>query len=264
MVKFSELLHGYFTDAIVWDDVNVYFAPFLQGREREAIAQFAQMLVYEFAYRALTRGDNGPPAEISLCWGVPEPLRKREAIGPGGAALGRPYLAFEHTAQQLAWAVVDVLGRGVHSGHSLPGPVPRIRIDETFFKTPGNEEFLLHAARVSAERRTIQYRFHRESGAQTAVARPRRVDLHNVVLNLPRAAYRAGSEEGLAGELRGLLISPSRRTTISGAFWSSWVRANRAGRSICSCAITNSGRSWTLTPRVAGSPSKGLTSACSI
>lgn len=204
-VKFSELLHGYFTDEIVWDDVNVYFAPFLHGREREAIAQFAQMLVYEFAYRALTRGDDGPPSEISLCWGVPEVLRQREAIGPGGAPLGRPYLAFEHTAQQLAWAVVDVLGRGVHSGHSLPGPVPRIRIDERFFKTPGSEEFLLHAARVSAERRNIQYQFHRGNDGQTAVARPRRVDLHKVVLNLPRAAYRAATEETLIEELHRLV-----------------------------------------------------------
>lgn len=204
-IKFTELLQGYFTDAVVWDEVNAYFAPFLHGREREAIAQFAQMLVYEFAYRALTRGDTGPPAEISLCWGLPQMLRQREAIGPGGAPLGRPYLAFEHTAQQLAWAIVDVLGRGVHSGHSLPGPIPRIRIDEFFFKTPGNEEFLLHAARVSAERRNIQYRFHRENEGHVAAACPRRVDLHKVVLNLPRAAYRAASEAALLQELDRLI-----------------------------------------------------------
>ena len=199
MVKLDDILRDYFTSPAAWEHVNVYFAPYIHGRSREAIAQFAQMLVYEFAYRALC--GPGAAAEIGLCWGVPESLRRREAVGPGGVPTGKTYAAFEHAAQTLAWELVTVFEKGVFSGVSLPGPTPRIRIDDVFFRTPGHDEFLRYVSRVSAERRSIHYELRRKPESETTVAAPSRADLHEIVLNLPRAAYATRGESRLYDEL---------------------------------------------------------------
>ncbi|MBP8131675.1 MAG: hypothetical protein KA184_19010 [Candidatus Hydrogenedentes bacterium] len=202
MVKYHELLQGYFADGVTWDAVNVFFAPFVQGRSDRDTAQFAQMLVYELAYLALTSGNGAQPPEITIHWTVPAQLRHEEAVGPGGAPAGKPYGAFEHAAQLLAWAIFDVLQRGGPGAVSLPGPVACVALDGAFFKSPGHAAFLLHAAHVAAERRGAHYLLVRDEPEDAAPYwHPHNVDLHDVVLNLPRAAYVAGSEAALFTEL---------------------------------------------------------------
>lgn len=202
LVKYHEMLQGYFADGATWDAVNVFFAPFLQGRSERDTAQLAQMLVYELAYLALTSGDGVRPPEITIHWTVPARLRNEDAVGPGGASAGKPYAAFEHTAQLLAWAIFDVLQRGGPGATSLPGPVTCMALDGAFFKAPGHAAFLLHAAHVAAERRGAHYLLVRgEPQPGTPYWRPRAVGLHEVALNLPRAAYAAGNETALLAEL---------------------------------------------------------------
>ncbi|MFP4503025.1 MAG: anaerobic ribonucleoside-triphosphate reductase [Candidatus Hydrogenedentota bacterium] len=193
MVKFSATLQGYFAEPVVWPAVNYYFAPYLRELDEPGIAQFAQMLVYEYAYRALTGSMSHRPTEIEVCWKAPSALADREAVGPGGMPMGRPYSAYAHTAEQLAWAIFDMLRRGGADGVSFPAPLPRVRIDDTFVKAPGRSAFLRQVAKLTAERKSVRYMFGRGEAAARGYG-GRRVALQQVTLNLPRAAYRAQKE----------------------------------------------------------------------
>src|SRR5262249_38568125 len=79
MVKANDLIQRFFAEGIVWEAVNVVFAPYVHGREEKELRQFAQMIVYEFAYRAMTRSA-GPAMSLMLHWEIPPALAARMAI----------------------------------------------------------------------------------------------------------------------------------------------------------------------------------------
>ena len=192
VLKLSETMQGYLAEPFAWEAVNFHFAPYLYECDRAALGQFAQVFVYEFAYRAHLRTDPLQPAEISLPWNAPHPLAADEAVGPGGLGTGKPYSAFEHTAQQWGWAIFDVLSTGGPGGTPFRAPVPVLPLNAAFMKAPGRTAFLRHAARVTAGRHNVVYAFERPD-EKTAPA----TTLLQVTLNLPRAAYIAGKEENL-------------------------------------------------------------------
>ncbi len=193
LLRATEVYQELFTEPPQWDALNVFLAPFLQGWGAEQIERFVRMLVYEFAYRALTRG--APGAGVRLCWRVPAWLRGVEAIGPDGAPSGKAYGAYESTAQQIAWALLDVLAE---NGEAVLAPVPWIEVGTDFGLWPGAEGFLNHAARAA---RHAHYVFGRNDGSPRAPWRPANVALQQVTLNLPRAAYMSGKEAALYDEL---------------------------------------------------------------
>ncbi len=209
MVKYSAVLQRYFVDAVRWPALNVLCAPFLHGQPPQVLTQFAQMLVYEYAFRALSSEQEDLRTEIGLCWTTPEELQGREAIGPDGVAMGQGYEAYVHTAQQLAWEIVEVFRKGGAVGKGFSAPLPVITLDEAFFKAPGHEVFLEHIAQVAAVRKPMQIHLQRGDTLQEvfsteAIWRPGEVVLQQVSLNLPRAAYEGGKEQGMLGRLRTL------------------------------------------------------------
>lgn len=200
MVKGGAALMGYFAKPLIWEAANFHFAPYLREFDENEVNQFAQMLVYEYAYRALMRSEPLRPTVVEVCWKAPPELAAQEAVGPGGEPTGQPYRAYEHTAQQLAWALFDVLRRGGADGASFPAPLPRVRIDDTFAKAPGRGAFLRQVAKVTAERKNVHYRFGRANQPRPVDER-RHIALQQVTLNLPRAAYAAGKEDKLYAEI---------------------------------------------------------------
>lgn len=208
MVKSSDLEQGCFAEMAGWSAVNVFFAPFLHGLDESSVMQFAQMLVYEYACRVILRGEAASRVEIELHWRAPAWLADAEAVGPGGLPTGKRYRDYEHTAQQFAWAILEVFRKGGADGSALPAPLPVVAIGEDFFRAPGHESFLAHAAGAAAVRKGVHFALERGSApaaADNAPWRPRRVALQQVTLNLPRAAYVSGKESALYAELDRLL-----------------------------------------------------------
>ncbi len=206
MVKANAVLQGFFGDANRWWALNVLFAPYLHDKDAKAIGQFAQMLVYELAYQRLHDNPESPPAGIGLCWNPPAGLAQAEAVGPGGVLEGKTYGDYTATARQLAWAVIDVFVQGGLNRRPLAGPRPSIHVDQAIFESAGGEDFLRHAAGLAALRGNVSFRFDRgEAPIPAASWQARDAALHQVSLNLPRAAYRAGKESALLAELERVL-----------------------------------------------------------
>jgi len=201
MVKSDALAQSFFADPLVWHNVNVHFAPFLDGKNDKELQQFAQMLVYEYAYRALAQGDFRPATEIHLHWTIPASLAGREAVGPGGLPMDKPYAAYRRGAQQIAWAVMEIFRQGGVNGQAFPAPVPVVHIGPDFFHTEGHEAFLRHIAEVATRRGNVHFLLDRSP----AIPLMPRTILQQITLNLPRLAYQTGKESALLEGLGRLL-----------------------------------------------------------
>jgi ribonucleoside-triphosphate reductase len=199
MAKYNALLHGLFAEPLAWDAVNFYFAPFLSALEGSEFSQFAQMLIYEFAYRALAEDAPSFHTELGLHWSAPDYLREAEAIGPGGTSTGKTYAQYQRAAQRFALALLDVLRQGGANGAAFPGPAVVVHIDPRFFQTPDHETFLAAAGGVAALHRGVHFAFSDNNDA--AHLQLRGVASSQVSLNLPRAAFVSGTEAALFAEL---------------------------------------------------------------
>jgi ribonucleoside-triphosphate reductase len=97
--------------------------------------------------------------------------------------------------------LVETIREGGVHGVTLPAPVLAVQIGAAFFKSDGCDTFLEHAAGAAAEGRRVAFEFPREMlQAQGEVAL-----LHQVSLNLPRAAYISGTETKLFEGLKSLV-----------------------------------------------------------
>ncbi len=208
LVKHSAALQGYFADTVEWEYANIFIAPYLHGRDEEELAQFAQMLLYEFAYNALAHGDPAPPTVLRLYWTVPEALKNAPAIGPGGAAAGKTYGDYEHTAQQFAWALIDLMRRTGLDGVRFPSPILEACLGPATLAAPGYDRFLNHIAEVGAQRNAIRFAFERQAPPRPRAAPPWQTHhavLQQITINLPRVACHAGKESALLDELTRLV-----------------------------------------------------------
>lgn len=206
MVKFTEMLQAYFSEAVVWDAVNVFFAPYVHGLHENDLAEFAQLLIYEFAYRGLANGTD-EPVGLGIHWNIPESLAGLSLPTHDPLAEGKTLGDFAHTAQQLAWAMLNVFNEARNDGLRLAAPLIHCNLDDAFFRAPGHEAFLQHVSLLASMRDNVRFH-HTLSGDDTSESwrAARQPVLHQVTLNLPRAAYEAGTERALYEELDKLLL----------------------------------------------------------
>src|SRR5210317_77410 len=214
MVKFAAALQSNFAGAIGWDAVNIFFAPYLEGKTDKEVKQIAQMMIYEFSQQAVARGGQAIFTDINLYWEVPKHFEDVPAIGPGGEFTGRTYGDYEKDAQRFVWALFDVYKEGDGTGRPFFFPKPLVHITEKFFKTEGHEKFLNHICDIASEKGTTYFVFDRgetakiseccrlsfklnESDIQDAKEpwRMRFCALMNATVNLPRLGYRSRKEE---------------------------------------------------------------------
>ncbi|HUW62151.1 MAG TPA: anaerobic ribonucleoside-triphosphate reductase [Candidatus Bathyarchaeia archaeon] len=192
MVNSSGVLQHYFSGAITWDALNIHFAPFLESCEERALHQLAQMLIYEYAYRAAVHGDCAPETAIGLYWDAPPHLKELEAVSAGGRPAGKTYGDYSRPAQQFLWALLDVFKEGGVQGVKFTSPSVKIHITPDFFRSPGSERFLEHAGEVAASRGNVLFALERAPEPVSAAPWDiRDVTAHRVTLNLPRLAYRS-------------------------------------------------------------------------
>ena len=210
MVRFGAVLQGYVAGGIGWAALNLSFAPYLVGMSEREITQFAQMLIYEFSQLTSARGGQAMFTDIHLYWDIPQHIGDLPMIGPGGKETERPCRMYEKEARQFARALFDVYKKGDGTGKPFIFPRPVLHLTADFFKSPGHEEFLQHVCGVSIEKGNPCYVFDRDdSPVQTVYGHllsrheetahatwlARYFALHNVTLNLPRLAYRAGGDD---------------------------------------------------------------------
>ncbi|MBA2848298.1 anaerobic ribonucleoside-triphosphate reductase [Thermosulfuriphilus ammonigenes] len=214
MVKFSAALQCHFAGAIGWDAVNLFFAPYLEGRSDAEVKQLAQMLVFEYSQQAVARGGQAIFSDINLYWEVPKHFENVPAIGPGGKYTGKTYGEYLPEAQRFIWAIFDVYREGDGAGRPFFFPKPLVHITEKFFHTPGWERFLRHICEVAAEKGNTYFVFDRGETAKISECcrlsfkleeqdladantpwKMRYSALQNVTLNLPRIAYEARGDD---------------------------------------------------------------------
>ncbi len=217
LIKFSAALQGVFAGAIGWDAVNLFMAPYLEGRSEREVEQVAQMLVFEFAQQAVARGGQSIFSDLNLYWEVPKHFADVEAIGPEGRYTGNTYEDYLEEAQRFARALIRVYMQGDGMGRPFFFPKPQLHITERLFSTEGYREFLYEIAQLSSEKGNSYYVFDRgetakiseccrlafkldENDLQDAKTpwKMRYSAMQNVTINLPRIAYEArGSDERL-------------------------------------------------------------------
>ncbi len=219
MVKFAAALQSHFAGAIGWDAVNLFFAPYLEGRSDREVRQLAQMMVYEFSQQAVARGGQAIFTDINLYWEVPKHFENVPAIGPGGAFTGKTYGDYEKEAQRFVWELFNVYKEGDGTGRPFFFPKPLVHITEKFFRTEGHNEFLNHICDIASEKGTTYFVFDRGETAKISECcrlsfklndndlldakepwRMRFCALQNVTINLPRLGYRADGNEELLFE----------------------------------------------------------------
>jgi len=214
MVRFGAILQGHFAGVIGWDAVNFSFAPYLSEMSDKEVRQFAQMLIYEFSQLTSARGGQAMFTDIHLYWDVPGHLRNVAVIGPGGEFTGHDFEDYTPDARRFAWAMFEVFKKGDGTGRPFIFPRPLVHISETFFRTPGHEEFLDHLCDVAGEKGNASFVFDRYgvikayecgfltlmgkgnlSGETKELWKMRCSAIQNVTLNLPRLGYRAEGDD---------------------------------------------------------------------
>jgi ribonucleoside-triphosphate reductase (formate) len=214
MVRFGAILQGHFAGVIGWDAVNLSFAPYLSKMSDKEIRQFAQMLIYEFSQLTSARGGQSMFTDIHLYWEVPGHLRNVPAIGPGGEVTGGTYEDYIADARRFAWAMFEVFKKGDGTGKPFIFPRPIVHMTESFFRTPGHEDFLHHICEVAVEKGNTCFFFDRsaimkiyECGLMNEEEKKELLQesktpwkircsaIQNVSINLPRLGYKAGRND---------------------------------------------------------------------
>ena len=217
LVKFAAALQSHFAGAIGWDAINIFFAPYLEGKSEKEIKQLAQMMIYEFSQQAVAKGGQAIFTDINIYWEIPKHFVETPAIGPGGKFTGKTYGEYEKEAQMFAWKLFEVYSEGDGAGRPFFFPKPIVHITEKFFRTKGHMDFLNLISDVAADKGNTYFVFDRGETAKISECcrlsfklderdlldakepwKMRYCALQNVSLNLPRIAYMAeGSDAKL-------------------------------------------------------------------
>ena len=213
ILKMTSVLQNNFAGAIGWDAVNVFFAPFLEGLPYSRLKQLAQMLIFEFNQLAGGRGGQVAFTDINLYYEIPDHFRNVPALGPGGAPTGRTYSDYSKESKLFLKALFEVYLEGDSRGQPFFFPKPLLHITDRFFEEPGWEDMLGLACLVASEKGNTYFVFDRGGVAKLSECcrlsfelseddlaeastpwKMRYCALQNVTINLPRIAYRAGTD----------------------------------------------------------------------
>lgn len=213
--RFAAMLRAHCSSEIVWQDVNMYAAPFAADLSDDALRQFVRLLLSGLTSETSRR--TGPKTEIEVVWHAPRAFAAIEAPGSD-----QPYGIFHSAAQRVAHAMLDALDEGGVPEDAPHGPIPAFRVNEDTFATSKGAEFLNRAAAM-AWGRGARHRTRSAPPCETVFVFDRQEEpegqppayldapcMGQISLNLPRAAYRSGSEAALFDELDRLIAVAAR------------------------------------------------------
>ena len=210
---FLASMQAYYAGALGIANVNIAYAPYLVGKTYDEMVQESQYLIFSCAQNAFSRGGQTLFIDFNIHTGIPEYLKKVQAIGPGGKYTGKTYSEYEKEAQMFAKALMEVWRRGDANGHVFEFPKMDLHINQETFDDPNQYEILQLACDISSENGTPYFIFDRDAITLSACCRLRTTlnmsdeydkmmiekpesmrycGFQNITINLPQAAYRAG------------------------------------------------------------------------
>lgn len=161
---FTNYLQCFFSGAIGYDAVNMFFAPFLVGKSYKEIKQIAQHLIYSFAQLAGARGGQTAFTDFNMFLRIPEHYKKANAIGPNGELTGKRYEDYEYEARTFLKAIFDVLDDGDCNGTNFAFPKILLHINENDF----NDELLDIACSINSKRGSVYILYDRGKTVKVA------------------------------------------------------------------------------------------------
>lgn len=204
----STALRPYFKGPIAWEGLNFAFAPYAHQFDADGLRDLAKVLLYEFAFRALSDGATSNKSSFSLCWDVPQHMCGVELTGPGGAFTERTCEDYLDTARGLARAVLDVYREMAGEDDRLPAPSLVVHLAPHALERAEQAQFLDGVSSIVSAGIPITVRCEANSPMLPHAGdlmSPVGVQAHRVTLNLPRAALRRRDEKGLFAELDRML-----------------------------------------------------------
>ena len=190
----------HFTDGLALSRLNLLTAPLLGAASRDDLREEAWHLLSELA--------GLPQVEIDLGLGPAPLLASRKARGPDGGTMRETYRKFAGTSMQFASAFLEVRGTGAGLGPRSSLPRLVLTLGSEAISSDEGKAVIARAVGEAMAREPVLIVFDREdlpllgtsrarirledAGRLTDTATLSVVMAGRVVVNLPRAAYRAG------------------------------------------------------------------------
>ena len=223
---FLASMQAYYAGALGVGYINIFYAPYLEDMSDDELMQEAQHLIFSCSQSAFSRGGQTLFLDFNVHTGVPRYLRDVEAVGPGGKYTGRTYGSYEETAQRFLKALLEVWRAGDQYGHIFAFPKCDLHVTDETFSDPAQHALFQFACRIASENGTPYFVFDRDEVTLSACCRLRTTidddymvkhpesmrfcGFQNVTINLPQAAYRAGT-----GNLEGLYEEIDRAMEVA-------------------------------------------------
>lgn len=205
---FLASMQAYYAGALGVAYINIMYAPYLGGMSDDELRQEAQHLIFSASQNAFSRGGQSLFTDHNIHTGIPDYLKKIQAIGVGGKYTGKTYGDYEGEAQRFAEAMLNVWQAGDKDGRPFAFPKCDLHISDDTFKDPSQRKILEHACQIASENGAPYFVFDRDEVTLSACCRLRTqikdnymiehpesmrfCGFQNVTINLPQAAYRAG------------------------------------------------------------------------
>lgn len=141
--KFNALLEGGVRRRSLWDGVNVFLAPFLDGESDEQLRAVARALLFETAGRVPAGAARFVPVRaLGFYFHIPRSLWNTAALGPESRYSGKTYAYYEETARRFLEIFLSEQAAGDAEAQPLLGPEFCFHLDAPFFKHPQVSEDL--------------------------------------------------------------------------------------------------------------------------
>jgi anaerobic ribonucleoside-triphosphate reductase len=201
LAQHSAQLVRHYAGGVSWDAVNIFAAPHVPNASDSSLEDFSfQMLAHIAA-------GNLPSVALGICPLMCAPYSEWDAIGPAGIPLSSPYNDFAHSAQRIAWSLLEAYQDGGPDAAIGTLPALNVELGDEFFQHPAQERFIAMAAETALKRGGVTFHYRRGAAAPCAEFswQPSRIAVHDVTINLPRVAYSAESEDMLFSRLQHVL-----------------------------------------------------------
>ncbi|MFP6581748.1 MAG: anaerobic ribonucleoside-triphosphate reductase [Candidatus Hydrogenedentota bacterium] len=195
LVESTRILQEYCAESIQWEAINYALAPYLVEFDDVHLHAVSRQLIDGLIDTASS--SQTCTIKLHISWDVPHDLQGIDAMGPNGANTGKPYQAYQKTAQDFAHMLLQALRETAvdadASSHVMPvvsPPAPGPRNEATV-------SYLNRIALCGLVLDTIEYRCDADSPLlpfQEQTLHPKSVVAQQITLNLPRLAF--GAQEG--------------------------------------------------------------------
>lgn len=160
---FLSSIQTYYAGALGLANVNIAYAPYLEGMSYAQMLQEAQYLIYSCAQNAFSRGGQTLFIDFNIHTGIPEYMKNLPAIGKGGEYTGKNYIEYEKEAQMFAKALMEVWRKGDKNGQIFAFPKMDLHINNETFEKKEQYELLEFACQISSENGVPYFIFDRDA-----------------------------------------------------------------------------------------------------